>query len=267
MSELAALLSKRRSSIEDPAAAAAAAAQAARLDALAAGTSAGARDAAASPSGELADRLSRRRRLSDAGADAREVRRAKATAQQLRRKHKGGGDQGVDKVSGELGKKFDRRLAKEKIEDLRVASNIEASGEDAILAASRAGKAPAAGASASPELATKLRRRRQSMGEEVMTPTTGKSGARGDDDKSRGVARKKEREKREKDDKNKAGKEKKEKAAAPSGKAKAKDESGAALSDSTSSICGAYTLATFALFVLLLFIAYFVLLLKSLPQR
>ena len=143
-------------------------------------------------------RLSRRRRLSDASADAREVRRAKAAAQRLQRKHKAGGDQGVDKVSGELGKKFDKRLAKEKIEDLRVASNIEASGEDAILAASRANKAPAVGTSASSELTTKLRRRRQSMGEEVMTSTTGKSGTRGDD-KSRGVAREKEREKREKE--------------------------------------------------------------------
>ena len=169
----------------------------------------------------------------------------------------------MDKVTRELGKKFDKQRAKERVEDLRKASNIESSGEDVILAASRAAKAAAAARAAtsenstSGELEIKLRRRRQSIGEEAMTPTR-KTGERSDISRER--EKQKKREKRDK--KNDEGI-----ASAPKGSTDANDLGESSSDEAYTSVCVGYALATFALFVLLLFTAYFVMVVRTLSHR
>ena len=241
--ELAALLAKRRKSIEDPAAAAAAMAHAERLDSLAAEVSSGARNSSASPSAELADRLGHRRRLSEAPLDAKEVRRAQKKAHKMQLKHKAGGDH-FDKVTGELGKKLERQLAKERVEELRIASNIEASEEDTILTqAKAASSSDNRSNNLSPELANKLRRRRQSMGEEATTPS-----------RMSGVcADKKLEEPRRKGSEDREDRGTDKNTVAPPDKTEADDYSSALL--------------TFAIAVLLLFIAYFFFVMTNFSRR
>lgn len=269
MSELARALDRRRRSIEDPSAAREAVSHAARLDEMASRASSGALDVSASPSDELQNKLARRRRLSDSAPDAREVRQAVKRAQNMQAKNKKQGDH-FDKVSGELGKKFEKQLFKEKVAEFRTASNIDSEhDEDSILAKVKrvsSSSRSETNSNVSPELASKLRRRRQSMGEEepdqrsvsgsdpIQTPGTHEPASSINSKKNSEVELKQNDIKNPKIKSAKAVRGKKTK------RIRASESEDIQL---VSSVCDGHMLSVFAVSVLVLFVAYFIFIMKS----